>query len=287
MNLKLIKISFALIFFTFGCASSPESRRCEATSRAMSSNQDITVSVSYYGDPQPTSKSILIMPPTGGTNYIDRRYATDLCRAGFDVYILDSWSNMEFETIQLDRHQKFYMRAQLAVSEVLKAVPAGFVGMLGTSLGGLHTSISIQTQPRVQAAFLIVAGTPIIDTVMESDQEAMIALRKVRRDQLGYKTDSELHEALRQAFTLEPQKLGSSYKDKIIGMSIATEDTTVPTSRQIELKNFYQPQTVITHESSHFWGIVKTWLFETSDIVSFFKKAAETKNTQALQSTER
>ncbi|MBY0452503.1 MAG: hypothetical protein K2P92_05655, partial [Bdellovibrionaceae bacterium] len=56
-------------------------------------------------------------------------------------------------------------------------------------------------------------------------------------------------------------------------------DSTVPTSTQIALKELFKAQKVITYDSSHFWGIVKTWLFDTSDIVSFFEQAAQAKSS--------
>lgn len=277
MKYKNLLLSAALVVLGFGCASHPDERHCEISPRNYSSSDEITVNTTYYGGKKPAAKSIIIMPPTGGTNYIDRRYAAAFCEAGFDVYIVDNWSHKEFDTIELNRHQLFYARSRLALTELLKGVPEGFVGILGTSAGGLTASIAVQTQPRIRAAFLIVTGTPIIDIVMGSDQEAMLELRKARYQKLGYKNDTDLLADLRKAFTLEPQQLGDQFKDKIIGVSIATSDSTVPTSTQIALKELFKAQKVITYDSSHFWGIVKTWLFDTSDIVSFFDQAAQVK----------
>jgi hypothetical protein len=41
----------------------------------------------------PNQKSILIIPPTGGTNFIDRSYGKLFCENGFDVFILDRWTD--------------------------------------------------------------------------------------------------------------------------------------------------------------------------------------------------
>ncbi len=168
----------------------------------------------------------------------------------------------------------------MAIGELLKAVPPGFVGIIGTSAGGLYASIAVQMQMRIQAAFFIVTGTPIVDIVMESDQIEMIELRKARYEKLGYKNDSDLREDLHKAFTLEPHQLGDQFKEKIIGMSIALDDSTVPTARQMALKELFHPQKVITYNSSHFWGIAKTWLFSTSNIVDFFEQSARSKSSE-------
>ena len=279
MKSKFSSLIAIIVLISLGCASSPDKRSCEAHPKSLNANPEITIDMAYYGETKPTGKSVLIIPPTGGTNYIDRRYAVNLCEAGFDVFILNSWSNQEFETIQPDLHQKFYSRSQLAIGEVLKTVPPGFVGILGTSVGGLHASIAVQTEARIQAAFFIVTGVPLMNVIMESDQIAMVELRKARYEKLGYKTDAYLLEVIQKAFTLEPQQLGNHFKGKNIGMSIALNDTTIPTSLQLNLKEFFQPQKVITYDSSHFWGIAKTWLFNTSDIVDFFERSAQVKNS--------
>jgi predicted alpha/beta hydrolase len=35
-----------------------------------------------------SDKAVIIVPPTGGTNFLNRRYATALCKKGFAVYIM-------------------------------------------------------------------------------------------------------------------------------------------------------------------------------------------------------
>jgi hypothetical protein len=42
----------------------------------------------------------------------------------------------------------------------------------------------------------------------------------------------------------------------------------------LHLQELWKPTKVITHDSSHFWGIVKTWLFDSGDIVKFFDQSA-------------
>ena len=40
-----------------------------------------------YSSDEKTDKSLILVPPTGGTNYIDRSYAKQFCKAGYDVYV--------------------------------------------------------------------------------------------------------------------------------------------------------------------------------------------------------
>ena len=57
-------------------------------------------------------------------------------------------------------------------------------------------------------------------------------------------------------------------------MVVATEDGTVPTATQFQLKEFYKPQLVITLNSSHFWAIFKTWAFHSNEIEKFFDQSS-------------
>ena len=281
---------FALLFIFFlsssmGCASTEKNERsCNQEEIVMSepaaaenSSSPFQAKVRFFGErKKPAARSILIMPPTGGTNYIDRRYAQELCNNNYDVYILNEWSEMSSRTIELTLHQNYYARAQRAISLVFSEISSEFIGMLGTSLGGLHTSVSLQTQPRLDAAFIITAGLPIIDVIMTSDQDAMIRLRKIRMQEFKFPNESELQKAIENVFHLEPTRLGEHFKNKKIGVALALNDRTVPTKSQQRLVDFFKPDTVLEYSSNHFWGIVKTWLFDSSEVVRFFNSASKT-----------
>ena len=64
-----------------GCAS------IQPTARELSDDGDFKVQILQYNcesDPvKAADKTLLIMPPTGGTNYIDQSYAKQFCKAGF------------------------------------------------------------------------------------------------------------------------------------------------------------------------------------------------------------
>ncbi len=231
---------------------------------------NFNVQVTSYKLDAVSKKSLLIFAPTGGTNYIDRSYAKRFCSEGYDVYIMNSWTGDHESFIDLEVHQALYTRAQKAISLTLDQVKTDFVGLLGTSVGGLHAAVSASTQDRLNAVFVITAGAPITEVIVNSDQDAMVLAKQKRYVKYGFKSDADYLEALNKKFNMEPMLLGDGYKKKQLGMMIATEDTTVPISYQRQLQKFWNPRVTLTYDNNHFWTIVKTWLFETEKLLEFF-----------------
>lgn len=250
-----------------GCAT------IETTPKVLGSDSDFKVQVLFYKCEKNPQKTLLIMPPTGGTNYIDRSYAKKFCKNGYDVYIIESWTGMNEQISELSIHQRLYTRAQQAIAVTLEQVHTPFVGLLGTSVGAMHSAVASTQQPRINAIFSIVGGVPITDIIIHSNQQAMIQVKLVRQKKYGVKDDQDYQNKLDEVFHLEPQKSGHLYKSKSLGVVVATQDKTVPTQNQNQLVQLWKPQTIITLNNDHFWGIVKTWLFHSGELVDFFDHA--------------
>jgi hypothetical protein len=266
---------FIYLFLLSGCVSFFDGSNCSTKAKTLSS-LEFKVNLTTYSSNKSSNKSIVIIPPTGGTNYIDRKYANQFCEAGFNTIIIDEWTNAVLPSdFDLDLHQRAYSRGQAAISLVLNEIKTPFVGILGTSLGALHASVAAVKQDKLNAVFLVVGGLPIMKVVVTSDHEAMQKLYKKRQEEYGFKNPEENLAALEKAFHLEPTLQGDGYKNKDIGFSIALNDTVVPTNTQQAVIDYFKPSTVLTYNSSHFWGIANTWLYSSDQIVEFFKNSSE------------
>lgn len=233
-------------------------------------DDDFEVELLTYQAPK-SKKHIIIIPPTGGTNFLDRSYARNFCSEGFNVSILSHWSMNDEISYDLSIHQRFYSRAQRSIGMILNDLPPDEeVGILGTSVGGLHAAIAIGQFERIRSAFVITAGAPITGIIAHSDQEAMKKAWTKRQEMYGFKTKEEYITALKEAIKLAPRSMKES--NKRLGMVIATKDKTVPTRYQEELKEMWQPEKLITFDRNHFLGIVFTWAFKSKEIIDFFKK---------------
>ncbi len=273
-----------LIFITAmlpitSCSTFSSADNCTPVHRLLGST-NFQVDSTLYSSFENTKKSIVIVPPTGSTNAIDRSYAKMFCHAGFQVSILNHWTADQETNSDLEIHQHFYSGAQRAIQLIFAEIKTPFVGMLGTSVGALHTAISTNTLEKLNASFLIVGGASIAEVVVESDQQAMVDLKKDRIERFHFKSDIEIVKAIDEKLKLEPMLQGELFKNKNIGMVIATEDTTVPTRTQNKLRDFFKPKTVIEINSNHFWGIIKSWLFHDDEILKFFNDSASKLLTQ-------
>ncbi len=268
--MKLVTLILSL--FLTSCITNTSSRNC-VQKKSKISNSEIEVDVLEHGD-RTAPKTLIILPPTGRTNYIDKKYAEQFCQAGYDVYITDKWSNDTETVIDLEIHEHFYGQAQKAVSAVIENIKSPFIGILGTSVGGLHASVSASVQDKVNAVFVITAGISIAEVIVTSDQEAMVGLKRDRKSRYGFKDEKENIDAIQKVFTLEPEKLPKKFESKDLGIAVAMQDNTVPTATQLKLKEFWKPKKILAYSSNHFWGIVKTWLLDSDQVLEFFEDSS-------------
>lgn len=268
---RLIFLGVAAILFSFGCSTISKASSCDAIDSKIGP-ADFQVDISRFAPEKSLARTIVILPPTGGTNYIDRYYARLFCKSGYDVTIMNRWTANTGTSVDLEIHQGFYSRMLRAVDLTLATIQTPFVGMLGTSLGGLYASVAASKIERIDSVFLIVAGAPITDVIVKSDQEAMRKLASARRKKFGIGDDVDYLEKLKKTFLLEPMSQPALKKKKDFGMVVAEEDSTVPTDYQRQLRDFLKPRKLISLNNGHFWAIVNTWLHHDDEVVEFFNE---------------
>jgi pimeloyl-ACP methyl ester carboxylesterase len=234
-------------------------------------DSDFSVETLSY-KPEALKSYVLIIPPTGGTNIIDKSYARNLCKEGIQTYVLSHWTKDDEYNLELAIHTRFYARAYRAVGLVLKNLPKGKeIGLLGTSVGGLHAAIAASRYPEITRAFIITGGAHIPSITANSNQEAMRTVWEKRRTLFKFQSKAQYIEALEKVIELEPLNRLTIATPKKFGMVISSEDKTVPTINQERLKSLWKPEKIRYENYDHFWTIVKTWLFHADDIYDFFK----------------
>jgi hypothetical protein len=233
---------------------------------------DFTVELSRYLSPG-SGRHVLIIPPTGGVNFLDRSYAREFCSKGINAWIVETWTDHNELNFELSIHTRFYARAQRAIDLALEQIPAGdTVGILGTSVGAFHAAIAAGRQPRLQALFTITGGGDIAEMIVHSDQGIMQVAKKRRYEMYGFADDETYLSALREHIKLEPLNYSDAYLVKKTGMVIASADTTVPTSNQERLRTALRPVEVLELRGNHLSVILRSWFFHSGKIVEFFRR---------------
>lgn len=246
------------------------SKNCEPISREVKGAAS-TIKFTEWMPGETPSEIVIVMPPTGGTNLIDRSYASGLCDKGIGAVILDGWTDDDEYNLELEIHTRFYSRAQAAVDLLLDQYKDKSIGILGTSVGALHGSIAFARNERIKSGFFIVGGGDIASIIAHSNQDAMVTAREARFKRYGFKSDDEYVAALRKVLPYEPLEIKFDRKQKKLGMIISTNDQTVPTKNQNLIRDKWAPDVEYKTSWSHVLAIVKTWLFDKSQVVDFFK----------------
>ncbi len=217
--------------------------------------------------------TIFIFPPTGGENIVDRLYARSLAVEGFEVFILQKWTGYEIKGYLYNLHNKFYGSAQKALNKVITKASTNIFGILGTSVGALHTSIALTTNGKMSAGFIIVGGLPIPDLIVKSSQQAMKDLKAKRYKAYNLKNDEQYIKELSDAFDLEPTKQQINLGKNInIGNIASQNDQLVPYENQKMVQAFFNTKPIYKSKLSHTSTVAWYGLFQRKLVIKFFNK---------------
>lgn len=218
--------------------------------------------------------TIFIFPPTGGENIIDRLYAADLALIGFEVFILQTWTGYEIEGIKYELHNKFYGSAQKALNKVLTKAKTTNFGILGTSVGALHTSVALTVNPKIKTGFIIVGGLPIPEVIIQSNQKAMVDLKDKRYVEYNLTDDVQYLKELSQVFQFEPTAQDTNHSvGKTIGAIVSKNDELVPYENQIKASEFFKVSELTTSSLSHTRTVMYYGLFKRPKVIQFFNES--------------
>jgi hypothetical protein len=217
--------------------------------------------------------TLFIFPPTGGENIIDRLYAADFALQGYEVFILQTWTGYEIEGFKYELHNKFYGSAQIALNKVLTKAKTTNFGILGTSVGALHTSVALTVNPKLKTGFIIVGGLPIPEVIIQSNQQAMVNLKNKRYVEYNLTDDTQYLKELNQVFQFEPTAQDINHSTgKTIGAIVSKNDELVPFENQIKASDFFKTSELTTSRLSHTTTVMYYGLFKRHKVIKFFKQ---------------
>lgn len=261
-------LNFFCIIFLGGALNSFS---CERVDQALGDTNFRVQVAKYFNSQSENELMVMILPPTGGENFIDRSYAKMLCKKGIDAVILTNWTGNDEKSDALSIHDRFYRRAQTAIELVINTYKIRYkLGILGTSVGGLHAAIATSRFKEITKSMIIVGGAPIREIIAITDHSYWDGVRERRFKHLNIKSQEEYIELLRPHVPFEPLKLDVPLAQKL-AMVISTSDSVVPTKNQLQLRDYWKPQDIKYTRLGHKLAIVKTWLFDAAWIAQFFQ----------------
>ncbi|MGZ3692787.1 MAG: prolyl oligopeptidase family serine peptidase [Bdellovibrionota bacterium] len=243
-------------------------------------SRKVEVSEYFEGDAEKAKNAatIIILPPTGGTNALDTGYAELFASRGFRALLIEHWGHDD-DTVNMElvSHDRSALRALVAVKHVVEYASKssrGKIGILGTSVGGLTASLALGEESRISVGALIVAGGVMPEIIAHSTEENVSKLRTARFAKNGYHDEMEYEAALKAVLRYENLEFANFTGHKAVWMAMGLSDTTVPTKNQFDLLNALEPKTadLVKFNANHVNSIIGTYMFQRWTIADFFAR---------------
>jgi dienelactone hydrolase len=229
--------------------------------------------------------AVIMIPPIGGMNMLDRRMAETFCSSRMSALVLtDDFAYIEAQSAGSLRppedHQETFYRVGAAVKGSMAMIAADNnldyekVGIFGVSLGGVLGSFMMATQVDVAAGYFIVAGGDIPHILAVSQQTEVARIRRKRMQAEGLENQQAYEEYLRQHIFFDPLDLAITMMPETINMVVAQRDSSVPTPNQMSLyEAFGQPETRFIN-SGHVDAVISAlfWANNRRDVARFFSQ---------------
>ncbi len=228
----------------------------------------------YFPAKKASDRSVILLPPTGGENILDRGYANALCAAGFKVALLQTWTNQTESKLELTVHDEGALRALTAIRHVLDYLNPSRpnqVGILGTSVGALSSALALGFDSRLNHGVLVVGGVGLAEIYSTSTQSDALKLREARMSAFGFTSIEEYRAALEKNVTIDPKDFADYSGKKNVLAFVGTEDATVATKNQRDLVQLFGAESV-EYNGDHLETILHTAFWQSEKIRNFFEK---------------
>tara|TARA_B100001248_G_scaffold241870_1_gene208920 strand:+ start:30845 stop:31879 length:1035 start_codon:yes stop_codon:yes gene_type:complete len=190
---------------------------------------------------------IVIFPPIGGVNYVDRSYAKYFAAKGYIAVIsqleesIDGLNTIP-ETTGVFARSVIRNRILLDYLWSHPNVDKQRIGVFGNSLGGIRAALFYGIDTRVKSAAIVVGSGNMPGTIAYSNQEIVVRLRNRMMASHNIKTPEELEHRLREEYLIDPTNFSRMVNPRDFYMVIGKRDNKVPTFYQKELfKKFGMP----------------------------------------------
>lgn len=252
---------------------------CRLTDAKLETRDPVTaekseVSVRIYHARKDSDRTVILLPPTGGENILDQGYANHLCGAGLNVALLQTWSHQTDVTLDPSMHDHGALRSLSAIRhtlDYLRPARGTQVGILGTSVGALSSSLALGFDPRLNTAVLIVGGLGFPEIVARSTEKGAAKLREERMKAFGMKSVEDYVAFITKNVKVEPADfVGFSGSKKVLAF-VGTKDDTVPTRNQFELVKAYAAESD-EYAGDHTATILNTFTWKRGKIAAFFEE---------------
>lgn len=221
-------------------------------------------------------KTIIVLPPTGGVNKLDYKYAEELCKNGMNAIILLAWQGDDIKEVDPGMHDRNALRAIVSIRSLINSIDQKQkLGIFGTSVGGILGALVIGLEPRLETGLFLVAGAGMSKIMVTSDEKTLTGLRDLRMKHYNLKSEGDYWELLDKNVFIDPLDFVNYSGTKKVSFIVSDYDTTVSTESQYDLVQVWGGDHLIFKQApflfNHFAAILHSSVWWTQDIVDYFK----------------
>lgn len=247
------------------------------TENPMDTTEDYHSKFHYYETTkQGQHPLIIILPPIGGVNTVDKSIASYMANRGHNVLIALTPEDIADVKRPVDDIDGFLIRTTVSVRHLIDfalerpKVDASRIGGFGASLGGIRLLTLIGVDERISASVVYVGAGNIPEILANSEQDIIKNYREHKMKELNLRDREEYLDLMRANSTVEPLHNVHNFEADNVYMKISNKDTSVPTVNQWETQNAIGTQNYRETDRGHVQAIVAA-LFERSRIYKFYQ----------------
>jgi hypothetical protein len=250
---------FAIIIF------SNRSNACER--HETNFNNFATVS-NYHSEIAKTETLAVILPATGGENFLDRQLAQNLCELGVSAVIFD-YRQGTTSLLDIQGHDRVALEFFNSFRQFLEIQAKPSVVVVA-SLGGLYASMSFGLHlPGIEGAILTVAGGSLGEILGTSTLDLLIQQRLARQEQYHLKSSVDYVDFMKGQIKYDPIKLADPLMSQRLFMLSSSRDSAVPTKTQEQLWQAWGGPRRVIRPLNHAFSIAYYYSFYAEEMADF------------------
>lgn len=220
------------------------------------------------------NKRVLVVPPTGGVNLIDREYARQLCDKGIEAWVITEWEPGVVDhvhSLDIRSHDEVSRKALAAIRQIVSRMKSP-VGIIGTSSGAIAASVALAVEPKLKGGVLIAGGSGVAEIIAKSNGEVMRMLRQKRQQAYRW-SQTEYQTQLQHTLRVDVSDFEGLYQGKKIASVVALKDRTIPLRNQVALEKITGAVRLGEFDSDHVDAIVTNYIFDSWRVVQFLERS--------------
>lgn len=193
---------------------------------------EYSIKIDYYRSKKEGKKPLILVSPILGGNMIVDWVSAYLASHGMDAAIVHRRKPRYDTTKDMNQVEGYMRKSVIRTRQALDwliaqpGTDADHVGSFGISYGGIVNTIAAAVEPRIKCHIIAMAGGPMADLIVDSEEKAIKKYVQTAAEQAGY-TPETLRAALKEGIKSDTLPMAAYVKTEDVLFVIASFDRVV------------------------------------------------------------